>query len=275
MKKQTTPLSSHTTHGRRPLRRRIATIAALGLCSAALFADGGEGVAETVELARAKLEKWVETQRLISQEKRDWAIGKELLEERLELVQLEIESVRERTAEAREKVQSSESARDELHQENEELKLASSALAELVTGLEARTRALDLRLPPPARDRIQPLVQRIPEDPQDTKSSLSERFQNIVGALDQVNRFHREISVTNELRTLEGGATAEVTVLYLGASKAFYLTSDTTQAGVGTITDDGWTWEPANASAPEIAKAIAILQDGKAAEYVHVPVRIQ
>ena len=35
------------------------------------------------------------------------------------------------------------------------------------------------------------------------------------------------------------------------------------------------TARPANASAPEIAKAIAILQDGKAAEYVHVPVRIQ
>ena len=143
-----------------------------------------------------------------------------------------------------------------------------------MTQLEARARELDKALPPPARDRIQPLVQRIPEDPETTKSSLSERFQNIVGALDQVNRFHREISVTNEVRTLDGGTSAEVTVVYLGVSKAFYVSTDKTQAGIGTAGPDGWTWESANASAAEIAKAIGILQDGKAAEYVHVPVRI-
>ena len=133
MKQQTTT----TTTRRRPLARRIAAVGALGVLSAALFADG---VAESVELARAKLEKWVETQRLISQEKRDWTVGKELLQERIELVELEIESIRARTEEAKAKIQSSDDKRAELDAENEELKQASSALASLVTQLEARAR---------------------------------------------------------------------------------------------------------------------------------------
>ena len=53
--------------------------------------------AEKVGDTRKALEKWVETRRLIAEEKRDWALGREMLQQRIELVQREIESDRKST----------------------------------------------------------------------------------------------------------------------------------------------------------------------------------
>ena len=257
---------------RRRTPKALVLLGAVGLLSsAAVVSDVGE----TVDKARATLEKWVETKGIISKEKRDWRVGKELLEDRVELLQREIEAMRARVEEAKKSIADADKKREELVEENERLKTASTSLTTTAAKLEADTKALDAVLPDPLRAKIKPLVQRIPTDPENTESSLSERFQNVVGTLDQVNRFHRELTVTNELRTLEGGAKAEVNVLYLGVGKAYYATTDGLQAGVGTATQTGWVWETANDSAAEIAQAIAILRDGQVAAFVRVPVNVQ
>ena len=40
------------------------------------------------------------------------------------------------------------------------------------------------------------------------------RFQNVVGILSQVNKYHREIHVETEVRDIGGGRQAEVATLY-------------------------------------------------------------
>ena len=48
-----------------------------------------------VDNTRAALEKWVETRRIISREKHDFELGREMLSERIELVEREIKSLAE------------------------------------------------------------------------------------------------------------------------------------------------------------------------------------
>lgn len=239
------------------------------------FGQTGGGASPSIDDTKRALEKWVETQRVISQEKRDFAIAREMLNERINLVQREIQSLRDRIRDAESSIAEADRDREKLIQENEQLREASSSLGEILIALESRVTGLLVRLPEPIRERVKPLSQRIPDDPESASLSLSERFQNVVGILNEINKFNRDITVTSEVRPLPDGTSAEVTALYLGLGQGFYTGAKGTVAGVGTATPDGWTWTPANDAAAEIARAIAILKNEEVASFVPVPVTIQ
>ncbi len=255
----------------RPTPLAVATLGlAMALTGSAPAQDGPR-----VDDTRAAMQKWVETRRIISAEQRDWALGREMLEDRLELVQNEIESLRARIDEAQESIAEADKKRDELIEENERLKSAASTLQDTVTSLEQRTGGLLATLPEPIQERVEPLSQRFPEDPDDTQLSLSERFQNVVGILNQVNKFHRDISVTSEVRALPDGTTTEVTALYLGIGQAYYTNTNGTAAGVGRPSPEGWSWTPANEHAEAIRLAVAILEGEQGAAFVRLPVVLE
>ena len=109
----------------------------------------------------------------------------------------------------------------------------------------------------------------------DEKLSLSERFQNVLGILNEVNKFNREIAVTSEVRTLADGTSAEVTALYVGIGQGYYVSADGKVAGVGSAAPEGWVWTPANDAAARVAKAIAILKNEQPASFVPLPVRVE
>jgi FtsZ-binding cell division protein ZapB len=257
---------------RRPALVLCLLSAVFFLTAAAVLA---QEVPEKLDGTRAALEKWVEIRRLISREQRDWALGKEVLLDRIDLVKREIETLKTRIREAEESIAEADKKRSELVDENEHLKQASATLKATAATLETRTKALLVRLPDPIKERVKPLSQRIPEDPSETKLSLSERYMNVVGILNAANKFNREITVTSEVRTLGNGKTAEVTALYVGIGQAYYVSADKTAAGYGTVSGDGWIWTPANDAAEEVARAIAILKNEDVADFVLLPVRIQ
>jgi FtsZ-binding cell division protein ZapB len=230
---------------------------------------------DSIGNARAALEKWVETRRTISKEKQDWALGREILDERINLVQREIASLRDKINQAQQSISDADKKRAELVQENDKLKAAGQTLGGIVTKLEARTIELNKRLPDPLRERIKPLSQSLPTDPNATKLSLSQRFANVVGILNEVNKFNREITPTSEVRTLADGSAAEVTALYVGLGQAYYIGANGAAAGVGRPGEDGWTWEPANDAASDIADAVAILKNEKVARFVPLPAKVQ
>lgn len=238
------------------------------LTSTTLFAD-------TIEDAREAIEKWVETKRIISKEKHDLAIAKEMLNERIELVQNEIKSLRDKIKDAEDSIAEADKKRAELIEENDKLKEASSALGDTLQNLEQRTLQLMKQVPKPLQEKLKPLSQQIPENPEETELSISIRFQNVVGVLNSVNKSNLEITVVSEVRTLPDGNSAEVTTMYLGIGQAFYIGANGTIAGVGVPAEDGWKWTPANDFAQEISNAIAILNNEQVAAYVQVPVKIQ
>jgi len=273
MHERSNPSAGRSAGSRRALALTGLALAAAGLALAGIAAarqDGGEQVAG----AREALERWVETRRVLSAEQRDWALGREMLEDRIALVQREIESLRGRIADAEESIADADRKRGELIEANERLQQASSSLTGKAATLEGRTRGLLTRLPDPIRERVKPLSQRLPEDPEATELSLSQRFQNVVGILNEVNKFNREITVTSEVRSLPDGSAAEVAALYVGIGQAYYVSNDGRAAGAGGPGEQGWTWTPAEAAAPEIARAIAILKNEQVAGFVLVPVRM-
>jgi archaellum component FlaC len=228
-----------------------------------------------IDGTRSTMERWVETRSVIGKEKRDWALGREILNDRIGIVQREIESVQKRIEDAKKSTADADSKKQELATENQRLVSAAAGLSSTIGELETRTRTLLQRLPDPLRERVKLLSQRIPEDAATTKMSLSERFLNVVGVLNEVNKFQREVTVTSEVRKLADGSSAEVTAVYVGIGQGYYTTANGKSAGIGNATATGWEWTPNNAAAPQIQKIIAILKNEIPAEFVPVPVKVQ
>lgn len=226
------------------------------------------------EEARAVIDRWVEARRLLSQEERDWQLGREVLADRIALMEREIETVRGRITEAQGSITEADRKRDELLAESARLKQITAAQTAALAGLEEQALTLLARLPEPIRERVRPLSQRIPAPGAESRLSLGERFQNLIGVLNEVDKFHRDVSLVTEVRKLADGRTAEVATVYLGIGQAYYATADGSAAGFGTASETGWEWIPADAAAPQILQAIAVLKNERVAAYVDVPVRI-
>lgn len=247
----------------------------LAVILAGMLAGSAQADSEKIEQTRTQLEKWVETQRIISEEKRDFRLAKEMLNERIDLVEREIDSLKEKIGQAEESIAEADKKREELIEENEKLKAASSSLVDTMVTLEKRTRELLALLPDPIRDRVKPLSQRLPDGESQTKLSNSERFQNMVGILNEVDKFNREISATSEVRTLENGTSMEVAAMYIGIGQAYYVNANGNVAGVGTAGEQGWMWSADNDAAEQISHALDILNNEKPASFVPLPVEIR
>jgi len=232
-------------------------------------------IAARIESTRETLEKWVESRRLLSEEKRDWVLAKDMLTSRTEMLKGEVSEVDGRIAEAEKSVTEADRKTADLVAKNDALKAASGELAAMAASLETRTKELVTRLPDPIREKLRPLTQRLPDDPAKSELALSTRFQNVVGIVNEVNKFSREITVTSEVRKLPDGSSAEVTAVYLGLAQGYYVGGGGRLAGIGGAGDNGWTWTPANEFAPQIAKVVAILKNEHPAEFVPVPLGVK
>ena len=266
---------------RRRRKTLIGTVT-LGLASLGAMSAGQEGskaddAARSLEETRLSMNKWIETQQLLSKERKDWQQGKEILVARLDVVKKEIATLEEKLAEAQTAVAAADAKRAEMIAEEDRLKAAGAQLADAAGRLEGEVRRLFRQLPEPVRTRLQPLTQRMPEDPSKARTSPAERFQNVLGILNELNKANSEIAVAYEVHDLAGGKPTEVKTLYVGLAQAFYV-SGGGEAGIGRPPadgGDGWKWEPANAIAGAVTTAVEVLEGKQSPAFVPLPVQIR
>ncbi|MBL9077490.1 MAG: DUF3450 family protein [Planctomycetes bacterium] len=248
---------------------RSATALLLASLAAAQQAAGPD-----VATVRTALEKWAETSRLISQEKKDWQLGQATLRDRIDLLRREITTMQKRIGDAETSITATEAQRTALAAEDAQRKAVEAQLRERVVQLEASVRELLPRLPEPLREQVRPVSQLIPDKPDETRQRLDERYRNVLFVCKQIHKWNREITLKSEVRTLADGSSVEVAVMYVGIGQAYYSGGNGKVAGTGTATATGWVWTPANELAAPIADAIAILKNEKVAAFVRLPVQI-
>jgi len=160
-----------------------------------------------------------------------------------------------------------------LVKENDALKNASATLVNRIFTLERSVLNVLPTLPQPVQERVKPLSQRIPRNTE-TDLSLSERYQNVVGIINELNKGANEITVVSEVRELPNGSTAEVQTLYIGYARAYYATNKGDIAGIGSPSSKGWTWKPDNTIAQQVADSVSILKNEKVAEFIPLPISV-
>lgn len=270
-------LTTTTPARRGRLVRVLAALALvpLGLALTAGGALGADDEGDSVGATRTALEKWVENRRLIAKAERDWKLGKQVLEDRIALVQMQIDSLREEIEADRGDIGEADALRDELADQVAVLEEGSKSMAAVVGDYEARARGLLARFPDPLKDNLRIVSQLLPDEGQtEDLPSLSQRFSTVVGLLDNANRFNREVSASSEVRTLPDGSLAYFDVLYVGLGTAFYVNATGTVGGVGRPGPDGWIWEPRPESAPAIAEALKVQKGEQMARFLQLPVEL-
>ncbi len=280
-----TDMKSNSHWISRPHRLGLAAMGvALAVCllgSGALLAQK-ETSDQQLGTTREALRKWVETRKTISRTKHDLDETVQMLHERIRVVEGEIDSLQRRTGESRSVIAEQEKKRDELQARLAKLTGAADSLKPAIRTLETRTASLLRRLPAHVREdrMISTLSKAFMGDPNDPnsvgKGSLPQRFQNVVGVLNKLNKLSREVKVLPQRVSLADGRQAEVKAVFLGFGQAYYLGGNGKIAGIGRPSDDGeWTWVSANESAERIARVMAILEDEKPAAFVQVPIEIK
>lgn len=248
---------------------------------AAREAEGGVTESQaTLEVVKSAYDKYFELKKLISKEKGEWELEEEILKDRTQLVVDQIKELEGKIAEEEEKITEADTEREELQEQLEELQKVEGMQKEKIAALERRMKVLVPMLPETLRAKVQPLIERLPKEDtaeEDIKLSVSQRFGNVLGILNEVNKFHADLSGVNERRTVEGGRQAEVRTLYLGVSSAYYAGSGETagEAGVGMPSGDGWEWSKLPEFSQEIGRLIRIYDNEDVAAFVPLPIDIK
>lgn len=226
---------------------------------------------------RTAMEKWVETRRMISRVKSDWAAERETLQQTVELFEKDLANFQELIGGVETGSQQVDKERAEQETRKQELVQAGERLQELLALLESKVIVLAKRLPPPLTELpdFGKLVSRIPVDPVATKLPVSARLQTLVAILNEADKFNGAINVVPEIRQVEGGAEVQVKTLYLGLGQAWYVDPSGKYAGTGTPGTAGWDWTASPALAARITKAIAVYENAQPAAFVSLPAKIQ
>ena len=225
---------------------------------------------------RTALEQWVELRKLISEEATNWRIDRELMADTVDVLGLEMGLLEERVLEAEENTTEADKAREELTEENEILKEASRTVEDIMPEMEAQVRELIVRFPDALNDRIEQLIKRMPapDRARKTRVALGERVQNIVGILQEVEKFNKQITVVTELKSLESGEMAQVKTVYIGLGQGYFVDENAQYAGIVKPTAEGWQEEIRNDLASSIRDVVKIYENEKLAEFVPLPVEI-
>lgn len=258
---------------RQPIVCRYASLMFLcGILSAPVAIP--EEAPDSPETVRSLLAKWAETQQMIAKERADWKDGKEILQSRIDLLRGEIATAEGKVSEISSSGSGVRKDKAELNARIDQLKAVSGDLGRLAGELETRIRALHDRLPDPLKEKIKPLFGRMPDNPEQSAISAAERFQNVAGILNEINKFNGEITLASEVRTLADGKPAEVKVVYVGLGQAYFVGAQG-QAGIGRPSDKGWEWKNEDRIAPEVSQVVEVLQNKAKPSFVLLPVEIR
>jgi septal ring factor EnvC (AmiA/AmiB activator) len=253
----------------------VAVLCALSVGASSAGQDPAQNPAPpTLEETRLVMGKWIETQQIISKERNEWQQSKEILTSRLELVKKETAGLEEKIQQARASVAETNAKRDELLAQHEVLKAASAQLAIAVGAMETEVRRLFKMLPEPIQTKLEPLHQRMPDDAEHVRVSPAERFQNVLGILNELNKANNELTVTYEVHDLADGKPSEVQVIYIGLAQAYYVCGSG-EAGIGRPSADGWKWERSAKIGPDVTTALEIVQGKHSPTFVSLPVKLQ
>jgi len=250
--------------------RRIARLALAGLFPV-ISASGADGIAN----AKSTLEQYVETRQLISEEKSNWKVEKQILRESKAVLEQELETLKNKIADYEDAADDAASEREKLESENKTLSAASEVVEARLGSLEAELKAIMARFPQPLANSVQPLKRRIPDDPEKARPGIGERVQNLVGILNEAEKFNDNVKITSEVRELADGSEVEVRTLYWGLSAAYFADANGTHAGVGHPAEDGWQWPEHQGAAENIARLLSVYENQADIQFVEVPAKIR
>lgn len=213
---------------------------------------------------------------MIASERAEWESGKAMLQGRIQLLKVSIDETEKKIAEAKAKLEDARKRTAEAEAEKAQIRDATDALVAVVPELEAGVKDLFHRAPGLVQEKIRVLHDRMPKPGADLKNiTAAERFQNVLGILNELNKANNEINTVPEIHDLGNGKKAEVKVVYVGLGQGYFVNSNGDIGGLGLPSADGWKWNPDPAIAPKMRELVEVMKKAVAPKLVELPADIQ
>ena len=225
---------------------------------------------------RALLQQWATTQRLIASERGDWENGRAMIQGRIQLLKISVEETEKKIAEAKAKLEDVKKRTAEAEAEKARTKEASDALLATAPELESGVKGLFSRVPGVVQEKVKVLHDRIPKEGADLKNiTAAERFQNVLGILNEIGKANTELTTLPEIHDIGDGRKAEVKVVYVGLGQGYFVNSSGTIGGQGLPSGTGWTWTTNNAIAPKMREVVEVMKKAVSPKLVELPAEIR
>lgn len=246
-------------------------------CSGILLSGTGVATGQTSGLTEARqwISEWVQARQLISRTEADWQQDREMLEQTRLLYERDLEAVRDQMGQLGTTSSEVDREREQTEARVAAAQQALDTLRTQVGAMERGVRTLLPQLPPPLIQILQPLVARLPENPDGNRPSVPERYQTVVGILNEIEKFHAAIHVVGDRKPNTEGEQVAVDVLYIGLAAAFYVDTSGEVAGRGVPGAAGWKWEPTPKLSGRIRETIAVYRNQKPAVFVGLPITLE
>jgi hypothetical protein len=245
---------------------------------AALTGTAAVEAAERVGDFRVKMEKWVETRQLLSQEKSDWEADRAMLRATRDLLRDQKKALVEEIATLDASITEADQDRVDLLLRRGEYTRSTAAMKEWLAALESSVAALSPMLPEPLQRKLDPLLVQIPDDPEEGRVSLGKRLVNVLGVVLQAEKFDSTATLTGDTRAVhpDDDQKVQVRTLYWGLGQAIYVDSQGEASGIGRPGPDGWVFSDTPDLADD-AKLLLDIYEGNVDTigFVKMPVQIQ
>ena len=223
-------------------------------------------------VVRELIKQWVQTERLISEEKTTWQVDKKRMQELLDLYQKELKLLNEEIAQAGSSAEMVDERKQTYEKELKEYRDAQRLLSDAMARLLPRVLQLLTQLPEPLRQKLEADIELLQS--KDALKKPRDVLKSMLAIMAESGRFNRSITVAEETRELPSGKKMTVDVIYLGLAQAFYTTEQGDTAGVGRPSQTGWQWQEQPKLAKDIRSALAVERKDSPPQLISLPIQL-
>ena len=236
--------------------------------------------------SRELIRQWVQTERIISEEKTTWQVEKQQMQDLLEIYQQELKLLNEELNVAGSSADLIDENKEKLESGLAQYREAKLMLRSSMASLVPRMQKLVGRFPAPLVEELSSDIDLI-RSPQ-ALDKPRDALKSIIAILNAAGSFNRTLTLAEETRTLANGKKITVSVLYLGLCRAYYAADVGPLAGTGvpaataatadtaaTAAAGGWLWTEDGGIADQVRRTIAVHKKSAQPQLVELPVQLQ
>ena len=223
--------------------------------------------------SRELIRQWVQTERIISEEKTAWQVEKQQMQELLGIYLKELALLDEELKQAGASAEFVDENREKWESGLAGYREARELLRDTMTRLLPRMRKLALRFPKPLQEELETELGlcNAPgalDEPRDV-------LKSIIAVLNAASRFNRTVTLVKETRSVSDQKKITVNVIYLGLCRAYYAADSGETAGTGSPAGEGWSWSQVPGIAQDVRSMIAVYQKAAQPQIIELPVQLQ
>jgi len=219
-----------------------------------------------VEQADNLVAQWISIEQQNNQLRNRWQENKQLLQQRITLLQSEKEQLRSLTNSHVQKGDDVDVVRQELLTLQSSMESQQTRLDAWLKTQFSHVKNLHPQLPPPLADSWRNTLKGL--DPSDA----SKRLETLFNLYQAYVEFNGRISTRQAKIIDQQGQPKMVNQLFLGAARGWYITLDGQRAIAGFPRADGWQWQHDNpVPSQQLSKALLMLEHKMEAQLVTFP----